>query len=176
MINIYIDTPLSLQRALIDIFESQDGFAISATSTDAIIVITDKDKEQCSYDTATLCLGTDVSLPIKAQILIKYIRAMYDGIITSEPIVRGNVKLCLQNQTVYIADKCIDLTQKEVDIIKTLLVHESLHRDELLELVWQYDKGTDTHTVQTHIYRLRKKCGADFITSNDKGIHILNSQ
>lgn len=56
----------------------------------------------------------------------------------------------------------IALTDREVDILAYLARHRGkpVSRDELLKNVWQYQEGTDTHTLETHIYRLRQKIEA----------------
>lgn len=53
----------------------------------------------------------------------------------------------------------IALTDREVDILAYLLRHSAapVSRDTLLKNVWQYQEGVDTHTLETHIYRLRQK-------------------
>jgi hypothetical protein len=53
----------------------------------------------------------------------------------------------------------IFLTDREVDILAYLVRHQGrpVGRDELLKNVWQYQEGIDTHTLETHIYRLRQK-------------------
>jgi|SRR3972149_523321 len=53
----------------------------------------------------------------------------------------------------------IALTDREVDILVYLVRHpgQPVSRDELLKNVWQYQEGVDTHTLETHIYRLRQK-------------------
>jgi len=55
----------------------------------------------------------------------------------------------------------IRLTEKEAKILHFLLRHRGdvVSRARLLEYVWGYHKATRTHTVETHIYRLRKKMG-----------------
>lgn len=55
----------------------------------------------------------------------------------------------------------IDLTDRETDMLAYLARHHrrSVGRDELLQNVWRYQKGVDTHTLETHIYRLRQKTG-----------------
>lgn len=53
----------------------------------------------------------------------------------------------------------IFLTDREVDILVYLAKHQGrpVTRDALLWNVWQYQEGIDTHTLETHIYRLRQK-------------------
>ncbi len=57
----------------------------------------------------------------------------------------------------------VRLTEKETSIIKYLYRAEQriVRRDELLEQVWGYNSGVTTHTLETHIYRLRQKIEKD---------------
>ncbi|MGB7335410.1 MAG: response regulator transcription factor [Salaquimonas sp.] len=57
----------------------------------------------------------------------------------------------------------IRLTEKETAIVKYLYRAEEkiIGRDELLEQVWGYNSGVTTHTLETHIYRLRQKVEKD---------------
>ncbi|MBR1601364.1 MAG: response regulator transcription factor [Alphaproteobacteria bacterium] len=66
------------------------------------------------------------------------------------------------------------LTEKEVCIIKYLYKKNSEYvgKNDLQVNVWQYSDGVTTHTVETHIYRLRQKVEKDerrlIITDNGK--------
>ena len=57
----------------------------------------------------------------------------------------------------------IRLTEKETDILKFLLGANNaiVSRDVLLHEVWGYNAGVTTHTLETHIYRLRQKIEPD---------------
>lgn len=57
----------------------------------------------------------------------------------------------------------IRLTEKEASIIKYLYRadHKVVTRDVLLEEVWGYNSGVTTHTLETHVYRLRQKIERD---------------
>lgn len=57
----------------------------------------------------------------------------------------------------------VRLTEKETAIMKYLYRAEQkvIARDELLEQVWGYNSGVTTHTLETHIYRLRQKIEKD---------------
>jgi DNA-binding response OmpR family regulator len=59
--------------------------------------------------------------------------------------------------------KRLRLTAKEVDIIKFLYRHANLvvSRQTLLDEVWGYNAGVTTHTLETHVYRLRQKIEVD---------------
>lgn len=51
------------------------------------------------------------------------------------------------------------LTEREVSIIQYLYKSQNkfVSKQELLENVWEYNSDVSTHTIETHIYRLRKK-------------------
>jgi DNA-binding response OmpR family regulator len=57
----------------------------------------------------------------------------------------------------------IHLTSKEVALLK--LLHQTsnrlVSRQTLLDAVWGYNASVTTHTLETHIYRLRQKMEAD---------------
>jgi DNA-binding response OmpR family regulator len=57
----------------------------------------------------------------------------------------------------------IHLTAKEADIIKYLYRHPDrvVSRQVLLDEVWGYNAGVTTHTLETHVYRLRQKIETD---------------
>ena len=59
--------------------------------------------------------------------------------------------------------KRVRLTEKETNILKFLYRAQSgvVARDVLLHEVWGYNAGVTTHTLETHIYRLRQKIEPD---------------
>ena len=75
-------------------------------------------------------------------------------------------------------NKELNLTEKEADIIVFLKnSKKSVSIDELQTHVWGYSSKLETHTVETHIYRLRKKINNkfnnnDFIKSTKLGYNI----
>ena len=67
----------------------------------------------------------------------------------------------------------IILTEKEIQLLELFLNSAfSISRKEILSKVWHYSSDADTHTVETHIYRLRKKINEKF--SDDQ--FILNDK
>ena len=75
-------------------------------------------------------------------------------------------------------DKKLKLTEKEIDTIVYLFkVASSVKIQELQLNVWGYQSQLETHTVETHIYRLRKKIlkifgDENFIISKKDGYEI----
>ena len=64
-------------------------------------------------------------------------------------------------------DDFIILTEKEVQLLELFLNNKKpISKDNILSSVWNYSSDADTHTVETHIYRLRKKINDKFMDEN----------
>lgn len=77
------------------------------------------------------------------------------------------------------SNEIIRLTDKEKEILIALknAPEHTLTRAALLEEVWGYGSNIETHTVETHIYRLRQKIEKDagkpeFLITNEGGYHL----
>ena len=71
----------------------------------------------------------------------------------------------------------LELTEKEIELIELLKKKSFIKKKEILSTIWKYSDDADTHTVETHIYRLRKKIkdifnDDTFIKSSKKGYTI----
>ena len=72
----------------------------------------------------------------------------------------------------------IFITEKEVKLIELLFKEQKpLSKNFILKRIWNYSENADTHTVETHIYRLRRKINDkfndnNFILSSDFGYLI----
>jgi DNA-binding response OmpR family regulator len=103
-----------------------------------------------------------VTKPFKFNVLLARIRAQLRSHEQSEDAVfrigpyefRPAQKLLLDAK-----GKKIRLTDKETNILKYLYRSggKSVSREELLTEVWGYNAGVTTHTLETHVYRLRQK-------------------
>ena len=63
--------------------------------------------------------------------------------------------------------KILKITEKEIHFIDMLNFHKkSLSKDYILKNIWAYSSDTDTHTIETHIYRLRQKIQNSFGDNN----------
>ena len=75
-------------------------------------------------------------------------------------------------------NKSITLTEKEIQLLELFLnKNEPISKNNVLSLVWHYSSDADTHTVETHIYRLRKKIkqkfnDENFILNNKNGYYL----
>src|SRR5262249_44850237 len=107
-----------------------------------------------------------VTKPFKFNVLLARIRAQLRNHEQSEDAVyrigpyefRPAQKLLIDQKA-----KKIRLTDKETNILKYLYRAggKSVSREELLTEVWGYNAGVTTHTLETHVYRLRQKIEPD---------------
>jgi len=105
--------------------------------------------------------------PFRLDVLLARLRAQLrqhesseDAIFTVGPYTfRPSAKLLMDES----GRKKIRLTEKETAILKYLYRagERSIGRDTLLNEVWGYNAGVTTHTLETHVYRLRQKIERD---------------
>ena len=107
-----------------------------------------------------------ITKPFKFPVLLARMRAQLrqhelseDAIFVLGPYTfKPSLKLLVTSD-----DKKIRLTEKETNILKFLYrsTEDVVPRDILLHEVWGYNAGVTTHTLETHIYRLRQKIEPD---------------
>ena len=90
----------------------------------------------------------------------------------------SNYTIDLNSREMFIESTKLKLTEKEINTITYLSKSiKPVSIDELQEKVWSYQSDIETHTVETHIYRLRKKIlntfhDNEFIVSKKNGYQI----
>ena len=120
------------------------------------------------------------NLPIKIDKLIEKIniQLLKQKYNYQSEIRINKYKLNLNSREISLNKKLIKLTEREIDIILFLNENKKpINIDILQKEVWGYSSELETHTVETHIYRLRKKLkdkfnDEEFILSLKKGYQI----
>ena len=89
-----------------------------------------------------------------------------------------NYEINLNTRQIYSNNQYVDLTEKEIKLISHLFTNKKpCSVQDLQKSIWEYGENLETHTVETHIYRLRKKIKIffkddEFILSNNQGYFI----
>ena len=109
------------------------------------------------------------------KINIEFLKIQFNS--QSEVKVK-NYTIDLNSREMLLKNLKLKLTEKEINTINYLSKsNKPISIDELQENVWSYQSDIETHTVETHIYRLRKKIlnifnDNDFIVSEKNGYQI----
>lgn len=131
-----------------------------------IIMLTAKDQETDKVKGLELGADDYLTKPFGVKELLARIKARlrragtYSNAGEVDILQLGEVKLDLaESEAIHPGDKTIELTAREVELIRYLLSHANnpVSRDELLEKVWRYEYSTNTRTVDVHISKLRAK-------------------
>ena len=87
-----------------------------------------------------------------------------------------------QNRLIQRNNKSLRVTEKENEIFDFLISQPNKYvtREKLLSEIWNYNKEIDTHTLETHMYSLRKKIDdqlqlKDLIIYKEKKGYVINS-
>jgi DNA-binding response OmpR family regulator len=132
-----------------------------------VIMLTGADAEQDVVRGLDAGANDYVAKPFRAGELLARVRAQLrvfdnseDAVFTVGPyLFRPAAKLLLEPAR----NRRIRLTDKEVNILKFLYraAGRAVPRQVLLDEVWGYSSAAATHTLETHIYRLRQKIEPD---------------
>ncbi|MBD1157406.1 response regulator transcription factor [Pelagibacterales bacterium SAG-MED20] len=170
-INNYNNSSDFINELNINNLECVESIIIAKKKIDKLVINNKVDKN------AILVLE---ELPIKIQKLvdtinIQLIKKKYNF---QSKISIKNYSLNFNSRIVSNKNNELKLTEREIDIILFLSENKSPQSVEILQKkVWGHSFDLETHTVETHIYRLRKKfkdkfSDEDFIISKDVGYSI----
>ena len=109
---------------------------------------------------------------IVEQTISKKIFSKNSSILIKDYLLNKNEKKLIKDKNFII------LTEKEIQLLDLFLAqNKPISKNKILSLVWNYSSEADTHTVETHIYRLRKKINdkfsdLKFILNNKEGYYL----
>ena len=138
----------------------------AARVTCPIVMLTGHDSDGDTIQGLDAGANDYIAKPFKFPVLLARMRAQLRTHEQSEEAVfqlgpytfRPSMKLLTTE-----AGKKVRLTEKETNILKYLYRAggATVGRDVLLHEVWGYNAGVTTHTLETHVYRLRQKIEPD---------------
>ena len=137
-------------------------------------ILASKNKSKASNYDGFLNLPTSLSEinSIVEQTISKKIFSKNSSILIKDYLLNKNEKKLIKDKNFII------LTEKEIQLLDLFLVqNKPISKNKILSLVWNYSSEADTHTVETHIYRLRKKINdkfsdLKFILNNKEGYYL----
>jgi len=134
-----------------------------------VLVLTARDS--WSDKVAGLDAGADdyLAKPFQTQELIARLRALIrraSGNASSE-LIAGDVRLDTRSGRVTLAGEPIKMTAQEYKLLSYLIHHKGkvVSRTELIEHIYDQDFDRDSNTIEVFVTRIRKKLGADVITT-----------
>jgi len=123
-------------------------------------------------------------MPLRLGLLCKHAQSFYQKkllLAEENPIQLSHVLFKPKENILFIedTDDTVYLTEKENHILYYLYQNmgEAVSRDELLNKIWGYSSAVETHTLETHIYRLRQKLEINpaepkIIVTSEKGYFL----
>ena len=137
-------------------------------------ILASKNKYKASNYDGFLNLPTSLNEinSIVEQTISKKIFSKNSSILIKNYLLNKNEKKLIKDKNFII------LTEKEIQLLDLFLAqNKPISKNKILSLVWNYSSEADTHTVETHIYRLRKKINdkfsdLKFILNNKEGYYL----
>ena len=141
---------------------------------DNYLIITNKEYSNIANQFVLNDLPINISKLVE-KINIEFLKVQFNN---QSEVKVNNYIIDLNAREILAKDIKLKLTEKEIKTITFLSnSNKPVSVDELQEKVWSYQSDIETHTVETHIYRLRKKIlntfnDDEFIISKKNGYQI----
>ena len=163
-----ISTNTWLEALLKQHFSNIDINTGSEASENIDILINDGVNLNIKALEKTWLLSKPISINKLVDIIEQALQLLSDNIIQIGSIIfHPKEKLCKFKQ------EEITLTQKETEILLYLSQQkQEVDKLTLLHAVWSYSNEISTHTLETHIYKLRNKFSIDIIGYNENGYFL----
>lgn len=129
-----------------------------------------------------------IAAPVRAHLLLARLRAhvrQYERAQGADIALAGGLVLLVREKRLLApaAGRHIPLTSREIDLLRYLhgAPDRVVSQRQILVEVWGYGAGADTHTIQTHVYRLRRKLAAwpgaaKLIVTDGDGYRLARAQ
>ncbi len=135
----------------------------------------------CNLDKEILDIFEDrIFLPAKLEDINKVIQnsIVKKNFSKNSSIKIKNYILDKNEKKLFREKSYVLLTEKEIQLLELFLSYKKpIGKNKILNEVWKYSEDADTHTVETHIYRLRKKIKSKFLDEdfilNDESGYLL---
>lgn len=158
---------------LLDIMlPDEDGLEILAklragknTAAIPIIMVTAKTSELDKVKGLDLGADDYMTKPFGVMELISRVKALLrrtQNVSEESKLCHGEILIDNDKHAVYIGDKPCELTFKEYELLKYLMINKGivLSRDKIMDQVWGFEYEGESRTVDMHIKTLRQKLGA----------------
>ena len=154
-------------------FDNEESLNDKVKSLNKYLIVSDKNYPNIVNQFVLKSLPINI-FKLVEKINIEFLKLQFNS---QSEIKINNYTIDLNSREIFKDDTKLKLTEKEINTITYLSKsNKPVSVDELQKSVWSYQSDIETHTVETHIYRLRKKIWVlnddKFIISKKNGYQI----
>ena len=146
----------------------------------SIFLINKKDKKDILLE-KQIKPKSIINIPLSISNIIQIIESLIrEEVNKMNDITMGKFSLDVVGRKISLNKVNEKLTEKETEILWMLLnkIDHQISQKELLKEIWGYDESIETRTLETHIYRIRKKLNSigakDYKINNIDNSYILS--
>ena len=144
-----------------------DGFGVCGKirehANTPIIIVSAKNAKEDKLNGFMLGADDYIEKPYDIDILIAKIAGIFKRRYASDEIIDGNIRLDKVGRRLYVDEKEVTVTSKELDLLLYMLENKAkvLPKEELFNKIWGFDSESEPQTLTVHMKWLREKIEKD---------------